>query len=154
MARTSLDNGETVWIVARETEFDRRAIPSEERWTESTRFHNKEAFLDDGVELENLTSMLWNAPQDGERLQVIEIGGIMGSVKGGMPVFRIEPTVSRSAATDECLVGRSISDASWAEVVKHVTDPGQQVEFIITLGNWMMFSMLFRNLRIPLERKV
>jgi alkylhydroperoxidase family enzyme len=54
------------------------------------------------------------------------------------------------AATDECLAGKSISDAAWAEVVKHVTDPGQQVEFIIAMGNWMMFSMLFRNLRIPL----
>ena len=54
------------------------------------------------------------------------------------------------AATDECLAGRSISDAAWAEVAKHVTDPGQQVEFIIAMGNWMSFSMLFRNLRIPL----
>ena len=47
------------------------------------------------------------------------------------------------AATDECLVGKSISDASWAEVVKHVTDPAEQVEFIIAMGNWMMFSLLF-----------
>jgi hypothetical protein len=31
-----------------------------------------------------------------------------------------------------------------------VTEPGQQVEFIIAMGNWMMFSLLFRNLRIPL----
>ena len=54
------------------------------------------------------------------------------------------------AATDECLAGKSISDAAWAEVAKHVTDPGQQVEFIIAMGNWMSFSMLFRNLRIPL----
>ena len=54
------------------------------------------------------------------------------------------------AATDECLAGKSISDGAWAEVVNHVTDPGQQVEFIIAMGNWMMFSMLFRNLRIPL----
>jgi alkylhydroperoxidase family enzyme len=54
------------------------------------------------------------------------------------------------AATDECLAGKSISDAAWAEVTKHVTDPGQQVEFIIAMGNWMSFSMLFRNLRIPL----
>ena len=58
------------------------------------------------------------------------------------------------AATDECLVDKSISDASWAEVVKHVTDPGQQVEFIIAMGNWMMFSQLFRNLRIPLAEGV
>jgi len=54
------------------------------------------------------------------------------------------------AATDECLAGKSISDAAWAEVVKHVTDPGQQVEFIIAMGNWMMFSLLFRNLRTPI----
>jgi alkylhydroperoxidase family enzyme len=54
------------------------------------------------------------------------------------------------AATDECLEGKSISDAAWAEVVKYVTDPGQQVEFVIAMGNWMGFSLLFRNLRIPL----
>ena len=53
-------------------------------------------------------------------------------------------------ATDECLAGKSISDATWAEVAKHVTDPAQQVEFVIAMGNWMTFSMLFRNLRIPL----
>jgi len=58
------------------------------------------------------------------------------------------------AATDECLAGKSISDAAWAEVVKHVRDPGQQVEFIIAMGNWMMFSLLFRNLRIPLAEGV
>jgi hypothetical protein len=29
-------------------------------------------------------------------------------------------------------------------------DPGQQVEFIIAMGNWMMFSLLFRNLHISL----
>ena len=54
------------------------------------------------------------------------------------------------AATDECLEGRTISDAIWAEVAKHVPDPGQQVEFVIAMGNWMSFSLLFRNLRIPL----
>lgn len=54
------------------------------------------------------------------------------------------------AATDECLAGKSISDPVWTEVAKHITDPGQQVEFIVAMGNWMMFSLLFRNLRIPL----
>jgi alkylhydroperoxidase family enzyme len=54
------------------------------------------------------------------------------------------------AATDECLAGNSISEPVWVEVAKHVPDPGQQVEFIIAMGNWMMFSLLFRNLRIPL----
>jgi len=58
------------------------------------------------------------------------------------------------AATDECLAGGSISDAVWAEVAKHVTDPAEQVEFIIAMGNWMAFSLLFRNLRIPLAESV
>src|SRR3984957_15857945 len=39
------------------------------------------------------------------------------------------------AATDECLAGKSISDAVWAEVAKHVADPGHQVEFIVAMGN-------------------
>jgi hypothetical protein len=58
------------------------------------------------------------------------------------------------AATDECLGGKSISDSVWAEVTKHVTDPAQQVEFVIAMGNWMSFSLLFRNLRIPLADDV
>jgi alkylhydroperoxidase family enzyme len=58
------------------------------------------------------------------------------------------------AATDECLAGKSISHAAWAEVAKHVTEPPEQVEFIIAMGNWMMFSLLFRNLRIPLAEGV
>ncbi len=58
------------------------------------------------------------------------------------------------AATDECLAGKSISDAAWAEVTRHVTEPGQQVEFIIAMGNWMTFSLLFRNLRIPLAEGI
>jgi alkylhydroperoxidase family enzyme len=58
------------------------------------------------------------------------------------------------AATDECLAGKSISDAVWAEVSKHVADPAEQVEFVIAMGNWMMFSLLFRNLRIPLAEGI
>jgi len=58
------------------------------------------------------------------------------------------------AATDECLADKSISDAAWTEVAKHVTEPAQQVEFVIAMGNWMMFSLLFRNLRIPLAEGV
>ena len=54
------------------------------------------------------------------------------------------------AATDECLSGGSIADATWAEVARHVPDPAHQVEFIIAMGNWMSFSLLFRTLRIPL----
>ncbi len=53
-------------------------------------------------------------------------------------------------ATDECLAGRTISDAIWSDVARAIPDPGQQVEFIVAMGNWMAFSMLFRNLNIPL----
>jgi alkylhydroperoxidase family enzyme len=55
------------------------------------------------------------------------------------------------AATDESLAGKAISDATWAAVTKHITDPGQQVEFIVAMGNWTMFSILLRNLKIPVE---
>jgi alkylhydroperoxidase family enzyme len=58
------------------------------------------------------------------------------------------------AATDECLAGKSISDAAWAEVTKYVTEPAEQVEFVISMGNWLSFSMLFRNLRIPLAEGI
>ncbi len=54
-------------------------------------------------------------------------------------------------ATDESLAGRTISDASWAEVAKHVTSPGELVEFVIALGNWTAFSMLLRHMQVPLE---
>jgi alkylhydroperoxidase family enzyme len=55
------------------------------------------------------------------------------------------------AATDESLAGKTISDATWAEVVKHIPDPAQQVEFVVAMGNWTMFSILLRNLKIPVE---
>jgi alkylhydroperoxidase family enzyme len=54
-------------------------------------------------------------------------------------------------ATDESLAGQTISDATWAEVTQFVTDPAEQVEFVVALGNWTLFSILLRNLRIPLE---
>lgn len=55
------------------------------------------------------------------------------------------------AATDESLTGKAISDATWAEVTKHITDTAEQVEFVVALGNWTLFSILLRNLGIPLE---
>ncbi len=56
-----------------------------------------------------------------------------------------------AAATDESLAGKAISDVTWAEVTKYITEPAQQVEFIVAMGNWTMFSMLLRNLKIPVE---
>lgn len=54
-------------------------------------------------------------------------------------------------ATDESLAGKTISDATWAELTKYVTEPAEQVEFVVALGNWTLFSILLRNLGIPLE---
>ena len=91
LCRTTLGNGETLWVVIRETEFDRAVIPSEERWAESERFHDRQAFLDEGVQLDGLMSMLWDLPKDGESLRVIEIGGVAASVRRGKTRVRIEP---------------------------------------------------------------
>jgi len=55
------------------------------------------------------------------------------------------------AASDETLAGASISDATWAALVEAIPDPEQQVEFVVAMGNWTMFSMLLRNLRVPVE---
>ncbi|MGE0224267.1 MAG: carboxymuconolactone decarboxylase family protein [Acetobacteraceae bacterium] len=57
-------------------------------------------------------------------------------------------------ATDESLAGKTISDATWAEVTKHITNPAEQVEFVVALGNWTLFSILLRNLRVPLENGI
>src|SRR5215831_19385630 len=47
------------------------------------------------------------------------------------------------AATDECLAGKSLSDAAWSEVATYVTEPGQQVEFVVAMGNWISFPCCF-----------
>jgi len=104
-------------------------------------------------------------------LMIMRIGWVTGSVYEWTQHWRVATTAgippedilavrdwqntSRLTAADRAiLAGRSISDAVWAEVAKHVPDPGQQVEFVIAMGNWMTFSMLFRNLRIPLAEGV
>ena len=47
----------------------------------------------------------------------------------------------------------AISDDAWAEVCRHVTDPAHQVEFVVALGNWTLFSILLRNLAEALARR-
>lgn len=54
-------------------------------------------------------------------------------------------------ATDETLAGSIICDETWAEITRHVTDPGQQVELVVDIANWIFASILLRNLKIPLE---
>jgi hypothetical protein len=54
------------------------------------------------------------------------------------------------AATDECLAGKSISDAAWAGWRNMSSSPDSRSNSSSPWANWMMFSLLFRNLRIPL----
>lgn len=55
------------------------------------------------------------------------------------------------AATDEMIERGTIGDAAWAECIRHVTDPAAQVEMVVCIANWIMFSMLLRSLEIPVE---
>ena len=57
-------------------------------------------------------------------------------------------------AADEILAGNTIRDETWADITRHVTVPGQQVELVVDIGNWIFASILLRNLKIPLEAGV
>jgi len=72
---TDLDNGEFVWLVAREWDFDSTSIPTAEQFNMGTSTSLLDA-IPTGSERRNLTAILWNAPKDGEPLRIIEIGGI------------------------------------------------------------------------------
>ena len=54
-------------------------------------------------------------------------------------------------ATDETLAGKTISDQSWADITRYVIEPGQQVELVVDIANWIFASTLLRSLKIPLE---
>jgi alkylhydroperoxidase family enzyme len=55
------------------------------------------------------------------------------------------------AAVDDTLERGKISDAVWAECVRHVGSPEQLLEMVIAIGNWNMFAQLLRSLEVPLE---
>jgi alkylhydroperoxidase family enzyme len=55
------------------------------------------------------------------------------------------------AATDEVLAGGKISDSTWAECKKHVPTEAEQVEMVVCIANWTMFSIILRSLEIPVE---
>ena len=54
-------------------------------------------------------------------------------------------------ATDEMLAGGKISDATWAECCRHVPTAAEQVEMVVCIANWIMFSNILRSLEIPVE---
>ena len=55
------------------------------------------------------------------------------------------------AAVDDTLATGRIADATWAECIRHVRDPGEQVELVAAIANWGMFSQLLRSLDAPVE---
>jgi alkylhydroperoxidase family enzyme len=57
-------------------------------------------------------------------------------------------------ATDEALAGETIGDDTWAELTRHIADPGQQVELVAAIANWISASIILRNLHVPLEEGV
>jgi hypothetical protein len=73
---TDLSDGEFVWLVAREADFDPASIPTAAQFnTSPMRLLDPDA-VPIGSERSGLNAILWNAPKDGEPLRVIEIGGI------------------------------------------------------------------------------
>jgi hypothetical protein len=73
---TDLDNGDVVWMVVREVEFDATTLPSSEKFNSAgMRLLDREALTAAG-ERSNLNAILWNSPKDEEALRVIEIGGV------------------------------------------------------------------------------
>jgi hypothetical protein len=74
-----LPNGEFVWLVGREADFDPTCIPTAE-------FDTARGSLDVlslGTERRGLTVILWNSPEAGEPLRVIELGGTTVTRTGG-----------------------------------------------------------------------
>jgi hypothetical protein len=78
---TELDNGDTVWMVGREADFDATALPSADALNSiSGRLLNPDVFTTAVAEGRTLTANLWNAPKDNEALIIIEVGGVATSV--------------------------------------------------------------------------
>jgi len=57
-------------------------------------------------------------------------------------------------ATDDTLDNGMISDATWKACCSHLRSEAEQIELVIAIGNWTMFSQLLKSLRIPLEEGV
>lgn len=55
------------------------------------------------------------------------------------------------AATDETLDDGRISDATWDACCKHLPTSAEQIELVLAISNWRLFSEIFQSLQIPLE---
>jgi len=55
------------------------------------------------------------------------------------------------AATDETLATGTVSDGNWAELEPHFPAIPEQLEIVLAIGNWRMYSQLLRSAGVPLE---
>lgn len=55
-------------------------------------------------------------------------------------------------ATDEVLAEGAISEETWADCQEHLDSTAEQVELVLAICNWRMFSILLRSLAIPLDK--
>lgn len=54
-------------------------------------------------------------------------------------------------ATDEALQDGKVSDETWQDCVTHLKSRQEQIELIVAIGNWTLFSQMLQSLNIPLE---
>ena len=54
-------------------------------------------------------------------------------------------------ATDEVLDEGAISEETWADCQKPLDTTAEQIELVVAICNWRMFSILLRSLAIPLD---
>jgi hypothetical protein len=73
---TTLDNGETITVVARETNFDRSTLPCQDRLDKSSGIILSKEVHETQNKMENLMGMFWNNPKDGQPLMLVEVGGM------------------------------------------------------------------------------
>ena len=76
LLRTEFDDGSSISIVAREADFDDKVLPASDRLRGNLKPLDREGQVAPGSTRKDLTMMIWNAPKDGEHLDVIEVGGV------------------------------------------------------------------------------
>ncbi len=75
--QVTLENGEAIHVIARIRRFDAAVLPSSEKMSaEGMTPLNPKALPKPGAEQTDLNAVLWNAPEDGETFQILEIGGV------------------------------------------------------------------------------
>jgi hypothetical protein len=76
MFRVTLESGDSISIVARDTKFDLAVLPNTEMFKRAAMRPLTRHLPEQGAEHANLTAAFFNKPTDGEVLQMVEVGGI------------------------------------------------------------------------------